>query len=178
DGIRDFHVTGVQTCALPIAPMREPSGGFLDSEGAAGSEGLAINNGMALVSFEGDDRVLAFDIGRCGAAAQGTPIVFENYGLALRDAYADGRVEVGATNGSEPLAVTSDWYMFAGIEKKTGQFNFLSGRPIESEPEFNLRVGIDAPEFAGLDILADQRRSDALRAFLVHRSADKRDGAT
>src|SRR5690606_39456754 len=84
DGIRDFHVTGVQTCALPISPMREPSGGFLDSEGAAGSEGLAINNGMALVSFEGDDRVLAFDIGRCGAAAQGTPIVFENYGLALR----------------------------------------------------------------------------------------------
>src|SRR5690606_7635495 len=24
DGIRDFHVTGVQTCALPISPRRRP----------------------------------------------------------------------------------------------------------------------------------------------------------
>src|SRR5690606_40546572 len=26
DGIRDFHVTGVQTCALPISPLRERKG--------------------------------------------------------------------------------------------------------------------------------------------------------
>src|SRR5690606_40388508 len=26
DGIRDFHVTGVQTCALPISPRRRPPG--------------------------------------------------------------------------------------------------------------------------------------------------------
>src|SRR5690606_40887848 len=25
DGIRDFHVTGVQTCALPIFPLKESS---------------------------------------------------------------------------------------------------------------------------------------------------------
>src|SRR5690606_40136810 len=25
DGIRDFHVTGVQTCALPISPSSEPA---------------------------------------------------------------------------------------------------------------------------------------------------------
>src|SRR5690606_40267211 len=25
DGIRDFHVTGVQTCALPILPRSDPS---------------------------------------------------------------------------------------------------------------------------------------------------------
>src|SRR5690606_34129322 len=28
DGIRDFHVTGVQTCALPISTSTEPSGRF------------------------------------------------------------------------------------------------------------------------------------------------------
>src|SRR6266511_4727434 len=27
DGIRDFHVTGVQTCALPIFPRGRPEGG-------------------------------------------------------------------------------------------------------------------------------------------------------
>src|SRR5690606_40999692 len=26
DGIRDFHVTGVQTCALPISPRPAPAG--------------------------------------------------------------------------------------------------------------------------------------------------------
>src|SRR5690606_41120578 len=34
DGIRDFHVTGVQTCALPIYAHREE-----DGAGAAGAEG-------------------------------------------------------------------------------------------------------------------------------------------
>src|SRR5690606_39470772 len=28
DGIRDFHVTGVQTCALPIFPATDPCGHF------------------------------------------------------------------------------------------------------------------------------------------------------
>src|SRR5690606_40175203 len=31
DGIRDFHVTGVQTCALPISLMRERALGRLDA---------------------------------------------------------------------------------------------------------------------------------------------------
>src|SRR5690606_40396552 len=29
DGIRDFHVTGVQTCALPISPLPQVSRAFL-----------------------------------------------------------------------------------------------------------------------------------------------------
>src|SRR5690606_40037613 len=31
DGIRDFHVTGVQTCALPIFFEPDPSGTFIES---------------------------------------------------------------------------------------------------------------------------------------------------
>jgi hypothetical protein len=37
----------------------------------------------------------------------------------------------------------------------------------ESEPEFNLRVGVQRAEFAGFDIVPDLRRNDAIRAFLV-----------
>src|SRR6266702_9474 len=35
DGIRDGHVTGVQTCALPISGGDSPSRGFLDAYDAA-----------------------------------------------------------------------------------------------------------------------------------------------
>jgi len=164
----DLNRDGTAPVSARLSFMRETGGAAMDT--ASTSEGLAINGSFALVSFEGDHRVLAFDIGRCGAAAAGAPIVFGDYGLALTDAYADARIEVGEKEGSEPLAITSDWYLFAGIERKVGQFNSLSGRPIEAEPEFNLRVGVNAPEFAGLDIVPDQRRNDALRAFLVHRS--------
>lgn len=164
----DLNKDGTAPVSARLAPMVAVGGVAMDA--SAASEGLAINGSFALVSFEGDHRVLAFDIGRCGASATGAPIVFGDYGLPLTDAFADARIVVSEKEGSEPLAVTGDWYLFAGIERKVGQFNSLSGRPIEAEPEFNLRVGVNAPEFAGLDIVPDLRRNGAVRAFLVHRS--------
>ena len=137
---------------------------------AKSAEGLAVNDGMALVSFEGNHRILAFDVGKCGAAARGAPIVFGDYGLSLNDAYEEARIAVDAGNGSEPLAVTPDWYVFAGIERKVGHLNSLSARPIEAEPEFDLRVGVDAPEFAGMDVIPGAGGNGAVRAFLIHRS--------
>src|SRR5688500_20009147 len=41
DGIRDYKVTGVQTCALPIWPGRAGSGSLDKSQGA-GSQGLSV----------------------------------------------------------------------------------------------------------------------------------------
>src|SRR5690606_41167873 len=38
DGIRDFHVTGVQTCALPIS---QRGGGWLDAESEEGQQRFA-----------------------------------------------------------------------------------------------------------------------------------------
>lgn len=169
----DLNKDGTAPVSARLAPMVAVGGVEMDANAA--SEGLAINGSFALVSFEGDHRVLAFDIGRCGASATGAPIVFGDYGLPLTDAFADARIQVSEKEGSEPLAVTSDWYLFAGIERKVGQFNSLSGRPIEAEPEFNLRVGVNAPEFAGLDIVPDLRRNGAVRAFLVHRSTRSAD---
>lgn len=168
---------GVTPVAARLAPMRDLTGAAMDTANNAGAEGLAVNGGMAMVSFEGEHRVLAFDTGRCGAAARGAPIVFGDYGMPLTDAFAEARINVGDTDGSEPLAITNDWYLFAGIERKVGLFNSLSGRPIEAEPEFNLRVGINAPEFAGLDIIPDARRSGSIRAFLVHRASARADSS-
>src|SRR5690606_11009611 len=45
DGIRDFHVTGVQTCALPISLLRLP-----DPPTAI----FALNDGMAIGVYHAD----------------------------------------------------------------------------------------------------------------------------
>lgn len=172
----DLEDDGLTPMTARLSTMRDITGQALTGVAGDSAEGLAINGGMALVSFEGNHRVLAFDIGKCGAAARGAPIVFGNYGLPLREAYEDARISVDPGNGSEPLAVTKDWFLFTGIEKKLGHLNSLSARPIESEPEFDLLVGVDAPEFAGIDILPDQQGNGAVRTFLIHRSRDAKDG--
>src|SRR5690606_2725759 len=55
DGIRDFHVTGVQTCALPISPVPEAQG--TATEGPSPGDGIRFEN----VSFRypgGEDDAL------------------------------------------------------------------------------------------------------------------------
>src|SRR5690606_40722815 len=41
DGIRDFHVTGVQTCALPI--LLSPRGGGTGTNGQSLTDGLVVD---------------------------------------------------------------------------------------------------------------------------------------
>src|SRR5690606_8103957 len=45
DGIRDFHVTGVQTCALPISPVVELHTQAIDEAHAFGANGVFGFNG-------------------------------------------------------------------------------------------------------------------------------------
>lgn len=173
----DLDREGLKPVAARLSTMRDAGGRPMAGIAGDSAEGLAVNRGMALVSFEGNHRVLAFDVGRCGAAARGAPIVFDNFGLSLTEAYDESRIAVGMSDGSEPLAVTQDWYLFAGIERKVGRLNSLSARPIEAEPEFDLKVGVNAPEFAGIDVLPGQSGNGAVRAFLIHRAPGVKNGA-
>src|SRR5690606_41122947 len=50
DGIRDFHVTGVQTCALPISPPGDPTPGDGTASGAAQS---FVQAGAAIAKCSG-----------------------------------------------------------------------------------------------------------------------------
>jgi hypothetical protein len=142
------------------------------------AEGLAVNGGMALVSFEGNHRVLAFDLGRCAAAARGAPITFGPYGLPLPDAFANANLPVGEEDGAKPLAVTEDWYLFTGVETRVGALSTLSVQPIESDPDFSMRVGVDAPQFVALDLLPAPFEGGAVRAFMLHRSFNSQNDAT
>src|SRR5690606_41005771 len=49
DGIRDFHVTGVQTCALPIFALFEPRsvGDGVGINGASVGQGVSVAEGVA-----------------------------------------------------------------------------------------------------------------------------------
>jgi hypothetical protein len=166
----DLGKDGLTPTAARISSMRNAKGNLLRGKAEGDSEGLAVNDGVALVSFERDHRVLTFDLGRCGAAARGAPIVFGSFGLPLPGAFKDAKIAVGDNEGAEPLAVTRDWYLFTGIETKVGHLSPLSARPIEAAPDFGLRVGAGAPEFVGLDVVPSTKGGGAVRAFSLHRS--------
>ncbi len=166
----DLAPDGVTPIRARVSPMRNERGELLYGAMDGDAEGLALNDGIALVSFEQNHRVLAFDIGECGASARGAPIAFGPYGLPLPDSFANANLPVGDEDGAEPLALTPDWYLFAGVETKIGALSNLSARPIEAEPDFSMRVGVDAPQFVALDILPASFGGGGVRAFMLHRS--------
>jgi hypothetical protein len=174
----DLAPDGVTPLSARISPLLDMNGEPLKAiQGDA--QGLAINGGVALVSFGHNHRVLAYDLGKCGAAARGAPIVFGPYGLPLADAFGDAGLAVTDRTGVEALAVTPNWYLFTGVGAKVGKLSALSARPIEGDLDFSLRVGVEQPELAGMDVvspwLGDPRRA---QAFLLHRSRDPRQGVS
>jgi hypothetical protein len=172
----DLASDGVTPVSARIAGMSDMDGAGLDAEVDGRAEGIAWNSGMALVSFDDNNQVLAYDIGKCGAAARGAPIVFGPFGMSLAEAYGESRISVADGAGSEALAVTNDWYLFTGVETKVGQLSPMSARPIEQDPDFSLRVGVEAEQFVGLDLLPVPKRQGSVRAFTLHRSFSPRSG--
>jgi hypothetical protein len=170
----DVAGDGFTPVAARMSEMHDAKGRALRGKANGDAEGLAVVGGTALVSFEGNHRVLAFDIGECGAVARGAPIVTGRYGRPMADAFAAKKLKVDSNQGPEPLAVTPDWYMFTGIETKAGRGSSLSARPIEAPPEFDLEFAEGAPEFVGLDLL---QNGEDIRAFSLHRSTQALSGA-
>jgi len=173
----DLAADGITPVGARLSNMRDAGGAPLKNAADSDAEGLAINGGLAIVSFEFNHRILAFDLGKCGAAARGTPIAFGPYGLALPQAMADASIPFDDNSGVEALGITSDWYLFSGSEAKPGALSLMSARPIEEEPDFSLRVGVDAPDFVGLDILPATYQGGDVRAFMLYRSFSPLAGA-
>lgn len=75
--------------------MRGEDGLFIAGKGEKDAEGLAMQDGLALVSFERNHRVLAFDLEGCGSAARGAPVA--DFGDRIsgmsRDMESNGGVE-------------------------------------------------------------------------------------
>src|SRR5690606_8642149 len=165
----DLGEDGVTPEASRIASMRDAGGEPLRGKADGDAEGLAVNRGLALVSFERNHRILAFDLEGCGAAARGAPIVTGRHGRPLPAAFEGAGMAVDGNEGPEPLAVTPDWRLFTGVETRIGEASPLSARPIEAAHEFDLRVGEGAAPFVGLDVISNDEEK-AVRAFSLHRS--------
>jgi hypothetical protein len=165
----DLAEDGLTPKAARIAAMRGATGKDLHGKAEGDAEGLAYADGVALVSFEGDHRVLAFDVGACGAAARGAPITFGEFGGSLAQAFDRAGITVGGNSGPEALAVTPDWRLFTGLETQTDGASPLSARAIEAEAVFDLATGKGMPPVVGMDIVGD---GDDVRLFSLHRSTN------
>ena len=163
----DLADDGVTPTRARIAPLQNAAGEPLRGKQEGDAEDLAYNDGLALVSFERDHRVLAFDIAGCSAAARGAPVTFGGYGGDFAAAFDRQNLKVDGNSGAEGLAITPDWFLFAGLETPSKGASPLSARAIETAPEFDQAIGKGAPPVVGLDIIPD---GDALRVFSLHRS--------
>lgn len=169
----DLAKDGFTPVAARLAEMHDAKGASIRGKANGDAEGVATQDGVALVSFERNHRVLAFDLAECGAAARGAPIVTGRYGRPLADVFAAEKIEVDPNQGPEPLAVTPDWYLFTGIETKAAKGSYLSARPIEAAPDFDTIIAEGAPEFVGLDLV---QFGEDTRAFSLHRSTQPLSG--
>src|SRR5690606_40686618 len=80
DGIRDFHVTGVQTCALPISPTKETPPANVSTTAGRPIDEPAGNCGWGRSAAIGTKDVAA-EVGRPSVCA---PWVHNEQGIQLR----------------------------------------------------------------------------------------------
>lgn len=166
----DLAQDGVTPVAARIATILDEQGNGLRDKAHGDAEDVSVRGGQALVSFERNHRVLAYNLEACGAAARGAPLVAGGYSRALADVFPANKLEVGGNEGAEALAVTDDFYLFTGLETKVGKASPVSARPIEAAPDFDLAIGPDAPELVGMDILPAGEDGHDVRVFSLHRS--------
>lgn len=106
---------GVPSGFAAISYMKGETGKHLDGKRQADSEGLALRDGLAFVSFEHNHRLLAFDLARCGAAAKGIP-------MAQIPVHPDGLGRAIPDNeGAEALFLGPEGELIAGLEVKDGK---------------------------------------------------------
>jgi hypothetical protein len=165
----DLAEDGVTPVRARIAVMHDAAGEPLRGKAEGDAEDIAYTDGLALVSFERDHRALAFDIRACGAAARGAPITFGKFGGDFAAAFDRQKLKVDSNSGAEGLAITPDWFMFVGLESRSGGASPLSARAIEGSPEFDQGIGSGAPPAVGLDIIPD---GEDLRVFSLHRATN------
>lgn len=166
----DLAADGLTPKTLRVAAMLDAKGAALRGKAEGDAEGLALQGDIALVSYEGNHRVLGFDLGACGAAARGAPVA-SGSSTSLTKAFERKGLSVGGNQGPEGLAITADWMLIAGIETKLGPASPVSARAIEAPPEFDLAIGKDAPELVGLDVLPAEK-GDGIRLYSLHRSSN------
>lgn len=133
--------------------MLGADGNLLQGKALGDAEGLAVRDGLAVVSFERTHRVSAFALNACGAAAREAGI------SALPGTYA-GRI-VDENRGAEALTVTPDGntlYGFETVEDGKSPIGAVVGMDdagwtgdMAPNPSGYAFVGFDAARIGGVD---------------------------
>ncbi len=134
--------TGAPDGLGSIGYMRGANGKFFAGKKAADSEGLAVRDGLALVSFEHDHRIEAFDLEGCGVAARAARVVDlpaivagksvpDNMGAEALSLLAEGGLQVGfefrTVEGSPAGRVVGDDDLSDTSRLYQPSFYFLTG---------------------------------------------------
>lgn len=127
-----------------IAPLRGENGAPLTAQRDRDAEGLAFRDGWALVSFEHNHRILAYDLAGCGLAARGVELAH----LATRQPGVRLRPNLGA----EALGLASDDTLWVGLEApgkqgaimgRVGPEGILEAEQQTRPPSMHLMTGLD-----------------------------------
>jgi hypothetical protein len=127
-----------------IGYMRGADGAMLSGKKQGDSEGLAFRDGLALVSFEREHRIEAFDLEGCGVAARAALVA----NLPRR---VDGQ-RVPENKGAEALMLFGDGQLRAGYEFRVSggspgalvmEDGSLNQIEYSGQPSDYLQVGID-----------------------------------
>lgn len=163
----DLARDGATPVAARLAPMRNASGQGFASKGDVDAEGLALLDGLALVSFEQDHRVMAFDLAACGAAARAAAL--PGMQGVIASAFESADVPPTGNTGVEALAVTSDGVLLYGVEQLVEGASPVSARAMEEPPVFDLALGPGSPQLTGLDTIGDAD-GRTFRVYSLHRA--------
>jgi hypothetical protein len=140
-----------------IGEMYGADGKYLEGKSDRDSEGLALTeDGLALVSFERDHRVLGFDLEGCGAAARGVEIAaWSRTPLGMSGMH-------GANRGAEGLSIGPGGALLVSIEENDGNSPF---GPLLETGAPDLTARIETPGL--LSVTGSDRHEDWL--YTVHR---------
>ena len=94
---------------LTAVQLRGADGQFLAQKSEKDAEGLAYHDGIALISFERDHRILGFAFGQCGSIARGVEITQLPAEQGFR--------RFNANRGAEALSLSDDGLLTFGYEK-------------------------------------------------------------
>jgi hypothetical protein len=94
--------------AAEMGYLRGAGGRLLRGKAESDAEGLIWRDGIALVSFEQDHRIKAYDLSGCGSAARGVPVA------SLPDRVAGNKVHPNL--GAEGLTLTADGQLLFAYE--------------------------------------------------------------
>lgn len=134
-----------------LAEMLGSDGQVIGAKREKDAEGLALQDGLALVSLERDHRILAFDLEGCGVNARGADVA------QLGDRISGMARDMDSNGGAEGLALEAPTgELLIGIE------TLDVGAPIAKLADnrvagilFHIADG-QAPRITGLDTLNDQ----------------------